>query len=247
MLCGAQTKTGQPCRGRATSGGRCSFHKGGSIISRLSAAVDTIKHGAPNKPSPKFEEFLAKHNQPIVKVELARKPLSSKLTTAADFLSRGKFSEKAKQLGYDHVYHNYLLVTTADGKTWRLEKNHVVQEFASKPSDRHGAQIWDIPVTREMTMREMVDNASKASGSVDFWRYRPATQNCQAFTKEMIVSSGLLPADDPKLELQKGKALLSAIPGGEKLLNAVTDTAAIGDRLHQGYGISHAHYLSHRV
>lgn len=235
MSCQYITKTGRQCRGKPMPNGKCPLH-GGSIISRIKAGVSALRHGAPNKASPSFQKFLDSHSQDrITKVQVARVPIHSKVHKALDAISFGRFSKKAKELNYDQVYHQYLLVTLSNGQTYKLEKNETVQDKPAKARDFQ-AEIFNVPVTKSLTLPQMISNASSGREQ-DFYRYRSGSNNCQDFTREMIVRNGLLPGDDPTLAKQDSKQLIATLPGQEKFTNAVTDLAAVADRLHQGYGI----------
>ena len=80
---------------------------------------------------------------------------------ALDVMSVGKFSGKAKELGYDQVYHNYMLVTMSDGKTYKIEKNEQVMHFPAKKSDYAG-ELFDVPLNgKQLTLSQMIGNARR--------------------------------------------------------------------------------------
>ncbi len=110
-----------------------------------------------------------------------------------DALSLGKFSEKKKQLGYDDVFHNYMLVTTRskDGKyrTEKIEKNHVIQSFDAKPED-FSKETYGMAYKKGITVKSLLDNAMKSDPNLD--KYSARKSNCQDFTKNIIASNGLL-------------------------------------------------------
>jgi hypothetical protein len=142
-------------------------------------------------------------------------------------------SKKREELDYDEVYHSYTLYTLEDGSKWKMEKNAVVEAFPAKETDYKG-ELFDVPVgDRNLTLKGMIENASKGQES-EFWKYRAGTNNCQAWTRDMIERNGLL---SPVKE-QDAQALVDTLPAGQTIPNLVTDAAATFDRVLHGDGIS---------
>src|ERR1700722_11986716 len=50
-------------------------------------------------------------NELILKIQLGRTPVQDLPIKILNFLSDSKFSDKQLELGYDEIYHNYLLIT----------------------------------------------------------------------------------------------------------------------------------------
>ena len=168
-------------------------------------------------------------SQKVMKVEIARRPVQGAITKVADWISLGKFSKMKKKLGYDTIFHNYLLVTLADGKVYRVEKNHVVEaEPAAK--DDFKFERSNVTLTKDTSLKEMIDTASK--GDESFWKYRAAKENCQAFTRDVLERNGLKPDQPP--EIQDAKQLVETIPLGDTIPNIVTDAAARLDTVIHG-------------
>jgi len=203
------------------------------VTNRISAP---IKGPAEFMPS-KIENFLkGQEGKTVTKIQLGRIPIDSRVKKALDVMSLGKFSGKQKELGYDEVYHNYLLVTLSDGKTYKLEKNETLQHFAAKKSDYSG-EIFDIPLNgKELSLSQMID-AAEDGNEERFWRYRADSDNCQSFTRDMVVKNGLLPEDSPIVDKQDAKALTDSLPAlTHGVPNLITDIANVGRRIMSGDG-----------
>lgn len=202
------------------------------VTNRISAPV---KGPAAFMPS-KLEKFLgSQEGKTITKLELGRVPIDSRVKKALDVMSLGKFSGKVKELGYEDAYHQFMLVTMSDGKTYKIEKNETVQHSAAKKSDYSG-EIFDIPLNRELTLSQMID-AAEDGNEERFWKYRAGSDNCQSFTRDLIVKNGLLPPDSEVVGLQDAKAMtdsLLALTHG--VPNFVTDVANVGRRIISGDG-----------
>lgn len=198
--------------------------------------INAIREGPSGRSTSRLKKFLNENQNKVVDIKLARKPIIKPVHKFLDAVSFGKFSKKAKELNYSDVYHNYLIITLDNGKTFKLEKNAVVEYKPAKASDfKH--EIFDIPLQgKDLTMLEMINKASEGKGE-SFWKYKANSNNCQDFTRNVIVENGLLPQDDKTVELQDAKTLVNTLPGGSKLTDSITNTAAIGDRLLHGDGI----------
>jgi hypothetical protein len=187
--------------------------------------------------STRFKSFLdANAGKKVVSVQLGRKPIVPVIHKALDAISFGAFSRRQKQLNYDKVYHNYLLVTLDDGKTYKMEKNETILHTPAKASDFKN-QMWDIPLKgKALNLKDMVATASAGNES-RFYKYRANSDNCQRFTRDMIEKNGLLPEDNSDaMSVQDAKSLVSAVPFGETVTNAITDAASVADRAIHGDG-----------
>jgi hypothetical protein len=241
MSCSAKTKQNKQCRNKALNNHCCRTHQGQAGEGIFSDGYNFIKRRvkAVYEGSSRLVKYLDSTTSPVVKLEVCRKPIIKPVHKLLDAVSLGGFSRRQKKLGYDSVYHSYLLVTTADGKKVKLEKNHVVESMDAKPSDEEN-QRFDIPLQgKQVTIRDMINTASHGNES-NFYKYKGGSNNCQKFVAEMVERNGLLPQEQEShqgLALQDSHHLISALPGGTYLANAVTNTAAVADRLLHGDGI----------
>jgi hypothetical protein len=200
---------------------------------RVRNALKGPREGIP----PKLKSFLDKDGgQKIESVTIARRPLAGGITTLLDVLSRGGFSKVKRRLGYDQVYHNYLVVKTKDGGLYKLEKNHVVEEAPATANDLKN-EHYTIPVHKDLSVKDLIDNASSRGKS--FWQYRPDSDTCQRFAKDVLVDSGLTAGvTDPRareiIEPQDAGALLDSLGRLKGLPQKVTDIAGSFDRILHG-------------
>ena len=203
------------------------------ITNRISAPIK----GPANFMPSNLEKFLeTQEGKTVTKIQIGRIPIDSRVKKALDIMSVGNFSGKQKELGYDQIYHNYVLVTLSDGKTYKLEKNETLQHFPAAKRDFQG-QLFDVPLNgKQLTLPEMFDNASEGN-EARFWRYRADSDNCQKFTQDLIVKNGLLPDDQTPLNLQDAKQLTDSLPAvTHPVPNLITDMANIGRRIIAGDG-----------
>jgi len=171
---------------------------------------------------------------------LGQKPIVSGVHHALDALSFGNFSRAQKHLKYDQVYHNYLLVTLSNGKTYKIEKNETVVEKTATASDyRNKLTHINLGHMHERpSLQTMVERAS--ADTPGFWKYRGDSDNCQKFTRDMIERNHLPISAEVRKEIepQNSLELLNTLPPMFKHIpNLVTDTAAVADRILHGDGV----------
>ncbi len=176
---------------------------------------------------------------PITKISIARKPVQKGISKFFDAVSLGNFGKTKKKLGYDDVYHNYLLITLANGKMIKLEKNQVVQSSEASPDD-YKSEHRDIPVDKNVDLNQFID-ASARKDPKGFWHYKPDSANCQNFTEDLVRDNGFdrnITDQRTKeiLDPQDGKALIHSLGKLEGVPQRVTDLAAGFDRAIHGSG-----------
>jgi len=196
--------------------------------------VDLFKQGPRKGPPKRFTEFLDEtSDKKVVSVKVGRKPVLKPIQRALNYISFGGYEKMKKKLKYDDAFHNFLLVELSDGSKVKLEKNHVVEFFPAREAD-YKAENYSVPVTKDLTLKEMIKNAS--DGDDKFWRYSAANKNCQDFTTRMITKNGLVPDSPVAVENQDASKLIDTLPGGALIPNMITDTAASLDRAVYGDG-----------
>jgi hypothetical protein len=174
----------------------------------------------------------------VTSLHVAKKPIISAVHKALDAISFGGFSKAKKSLGYDDVYHNYLLAGLDDGTFHKFERNHVMEHYKATNDDfAHDLIDIQVPKDRDLYLDQMMDKAAKTEQNKhnpDFWVYKAGNNNCQYFTRDIVKKNGLSPyemSDELKLEPQDSKTMLDSIPKGLSWIpNTVTDLAASLDR-----------------
>ena len=214
------------------------FLSGGSVKDTLKFIHDQTPGGrmslflrGPRKhPTYRLEHFLNEQKgKKVTSMHIGKKPIISPVHKILDLLSLGGFSRVKKKLGYDDVYHQYLLTGLDDGTFHKLERNHIIENVKANNDDfSHG--LIDTPVTgKELYLDEMIKKA--ADDNPDFWQYRGRSNNCQYFTRDMVEKNGLMPKGSKELVPQDGKALLDSLPEAVRWIpDAVTDFAGAADR-----------------
>jgi len=206
--------------------------------------VDLARQGPRTTEPPQFKNFLAKEgNQGIKSMYLNREPVQSGVQKAINLLTFGEYDKAKKKLGYDDVYHNYMVIETDDGKKFKVEKNHVVQAKETKEKGQHR-----IPIDKNITVNELIKKG-EGGHPQDFYQYNPNGNNCQNFTDKIVKRNDLVKNLDSNtkkiLEPQDSKNLLkgplSALP------KVFTDIAGTADRLIHGDGMRRRNKNKRRV
>lgn len=130
-----------------------------------------------------------------------------------------------------------------------VNKNHVIEEREATAADLHNEHNdIPLPADHDLTIRAIFETAmntdqgkpSSEESKVKFVQYSGHSDNCQDFTRQMILDNGLEPSN-PKaqelLEPQDGKALIGSLGILAPVAQAITDTAATLDRVVHGDGI----------
>ncbi len=175
-------------------------------------------------------------DDPIVDLKVARLPVQSGVQKVLNTLSLGKYGKVKKDLDYNNVYHNYLLVTTASGKTYRVERNHVEKIMPAKASDFK--ETYDVPLHgQKIDLKTLVDR-----GDTDAV-YDARKTNCQQFVQRIIQKNGLESGLDEKtrevVEPQNAERLINSLGVLSSVPKLATDVANVASHtLGIGAGVS---------
>lgn len=121
---------------------------------------------------------------PVVKLELRRHPIPSKISTAL------KWVTGHHKAAYDTYYHLAIIVTLSGGKKVIIEKLQVVNiasDFETFDFDEH----LEIPLNKSFTILDMVEKTRKRVGNEAFFSYSAFHNNCQNFCKMNLESEDL--------------------------------------------------------
>ena len=191
----------------------------------------------------------------ITKIQLGRTPVKDILLFSLNFLSAGNFNQKKLELGYDEIYHNYLLITTVRRvettffqklagssesndayRILKLEKAHRVRLMKPDYPDDF-VEVYEIPIDqrRKLTLNRLIDTASAVDQQ--FFTYDAGNNNmCQTFVENIIDINGLTKnIHDNKtraaLKPQDAKALIATLSSRQDLVKKITDLGANLDTL----------------
>ncbi|CAF3812451.1 unnamed protein product [Rotaria sp. Silwood1] len=190
-------------------------------------------------------------DEPIMKIQLGRRPVKDLAIKILNFLSYSKFADKQYELGYDEIYHNYLLITVQNNHGFNVLQNIV----RNAPENTNGKTVlvleksfriglrdpvipdemidlYDIPLppNKSLTLNQLITTTLYAEK--DFFVYDAGENNmCQTFVKSVLESNGLMPniVDEATLEALEpidSKTLVATLDELSGLVKLTTDIAA---------------------
>ena len=188
-----------------------------------------------DKAPPNVRRWLQDHgNEPITALEVCRLPLAGGISLALNALTLGQWDKAKRDLGYDKLFHLYLVVHCARGEVARLERNHDVE--MAKYHGAKGAECRAVKLHGPLTLDTLLTKTINKVGP-NLWRYDPAEATCQVFCKDVLQANGLLTGPLQDFIMQDAKALLSKInPAVAGMMQKVTDLAHKGSVLLTGRG-----------
>jgi len=129
-------------------------------------------------------------DDPIMACVVIRQPIEKAVGMLANAITLGKMEQFKKDMGFDDVFHLYMIVTLESGKLIRIEKNAEidVKEVGgiNEADDKNSFNVE----LRGMTVPALLDNTLKAIGDRKFWDYNPLTNNCQDFLLNVLKANG---------------------------------------------------------
>ena len=191
----------------------------------------------------------------VVKLQLGRTPVQAVLLLILNVMSGWSFNKKQLELGYDEIYHNYLLVTVEDenefgaleplsaseddtihSNVYKLDKAHRVR-LVESTSRADFVENYDIPLTpnKIFTLNRLITTASNVDKQ--FYTYDAGNNNmCQTFVENIVDINGLTPniANETvrtALKPQDGRALVATLGSRSDIVKQITDLGGTLDTL----------------
>jgi len=171
----------------------------------------------------------------ITSLRVDRAPISP-----TNFLKRISYYTKAlKEVNYDDTFHLLLVINDK----WELQKNEVVSISKFVKRAKTESVNVQLPKGFDMTINELIDKTRKYMGNRKFSEYNVVKNNCQVFIESVLRANKLLTPELRKFIVQDLDTLFSKLPRGtEKIISALTGTAARLDRLIHGDGLDENGY-----
>jgi hypothetical protein len=134
-----------------------------------------------------------------------------------------------KELGYDQMFHLYMLVTLADGTTIRLGKNAIPQMTIGAKNPKESILVS----SPGNSFADFIGKTIQRMGEKDYVQYDGATLNCQNFIQNHLQANGISTAESTKFIMQDAEKLLTGRT--RSIARGITDigatvTQAIGGR-----------------
>lgn len=206
-------------------------------IFRAKAVGRLLKGRKGTEPTGRFKDFLDKEgDKEIDSIQVGRFPLSKGVNVAMNILSGGKVAKTQKELDYDELYHQYMVVKYKDGTKRTIQKNAVIEAWEPTKKELDGLVV-DIPVNKKLTVKQMMDTASYNDDT--FWAYDAGKNNCQITVKNILQRNELLDGIDTGkiVSNPESQKIVDSIPKPlNKIPLVVTNLASSLDALYYGRG-----------
>lgn len=211
-------------------------------VKALTDRVITVISGRRMIPKRYMKLLEVNYDKKIQSITINRTPIKvlGALETFLELVSLGRWSQIKKDFAYDSLFHLYILVVLEDGKSLLIEKNHVIKVAYS---DDKGKDQMNVPINKEITLRELMVNTQKRMGLERFLKYNAFSNNCQVFVKSILEANGLLTSEMDKFIMQDVENLASEFLDSNKWkdiankgMEKITDLARKGDELLYGSG-----------
>jgi hypothetical protein len=173
----------------------------------------------PGLEPPKFRKLLQEvGDEKINKLVLWREPIS--VNSMLKFLKLNK--------SFDDLFH--LALNLSD--KYNLDKQSVLTFERGKPK----GETLEIPVSKDITIREMIEKTKKRMGDNAYSSYS-VRNNCQQFLLNVLSANGLMTTEARKFIEQDVEKILQDLPKySEVVANFFTGAQAVANRLIEGEG-----------
>lgn len=179
-------------------------------------------------------QFLRANGSKYIKsIKICRKPIMRVIDKLFNILSLGQFNEVKSQLGYDDLFHLYMIVTFQDNTSCIVEKNQDINitSYYSFDNDNCinvdiGRKVLNLNYLLNNTMRVMKKN---------YYSYNSFYNNCQDYIYSIVNSNKLATPQINEFIKQNAPELLKSLPSyTSAIANATTKTASYINRFIQG-------------
>lgn len=195
---------------------------------------------------PSARRCLARYgNYEVIRVLVGRHPIQAAIKTIANWLTLGEFEKARQQLGYDDVYHLYMLFEIKFSDDVVILKNHKTEVIVlQKVSALHFHELSKqaeatrlMEVTGKITLQQWFDKTAALMGD-RFVKYDSVDANCQDYIMSNLEANlKHVPADIGKFISQDAYRLIGNNRFIKAAMRGVTDLAGWFNRFIEGEGI----------
>ena len=155
-----------------------------------------------------------KGNLNIKKMVVYRHPVSNGVQLLMNIGSLGKIKQKARELGYDDIYHLYAIMELSDGSIYRFEKTSVA---VLQPVSSYSKDNSEDVELGNVSLNEFWTRGENRMGEEKFYAYHATDNNCQDWMSNILRANSMMTSDLNKFinqdvyALMKNQGLLSKI------------------------------------
>lgn len=154
----------------------------------------------------------------IINVAVCRTPINKNIQKVGNLLSFGKMERVRRELGYENLFHLYLVLTLErpDGSSGQffLEKDQKVKYRVFDEGRILGdSQCINGSPSGKFTLQEMFARAERIYGAKELWVYDLRRQNCQQYVLMLLNAIGVRARNITNFVLQEPERLLPPLLG----------------------------------
>ncbi len=173
------------------------------------------------------EEFGA---QPIKNIVLCKSPVQKFVSLALDAVSQGKFKEQMGRLGYDDMFHLYMLVWLQNGKIIAVEKNQTINIQVADESYYNPQATLEVKLTKPLTLGDMLNQTLGYMGQDGYFSYDGQNNNCQVYLRSILRANEISTPQAEAFIMQDTRQIFDNLPGYvHDVSKVVTDLGALWD------------------
>jgi hypothetical protein len=209
--------------------------EGEGVIDSLKAGAQRLAdiwNGVRKTASPSIRKFTKENGSAIVtKIVVCRQPVTPFIEKVATLISLGKCDANKKKLGYDKMLHLFMIITLNNGKTFKLEKNHLPEISSNTTIPKDHMNVGKSP---NISWADFLYRAERTAGGDRLYVYDAIRANCQNFVHDCLKGADVLTPELNKYIMQNATAVIEGLPWFEKLARKLTDTRNVLDVAQNG-------------
>lgn len=201
--------------------------QGEGIVSYLTDKYTKFKTAVTGRPKVLNDIMISTQGVPVVSISVCRKPITPIFQKILNTVTMGKVQSTMQSMGYDKLFHLYVVFNLKDGRQVMLEKNERVM---IKTGISEGSVC-----TPPLSMLDGKDvktyiETLESKNIPDIYVYSAFNLNCQHFVRSLLNANGITKYDD--FISQNTSVLAPSII--KSVANSVTGLAAKIDVLRKG-------------
>jgi hypothetical protein len=186
-----------------------------------------------NRMTNQARKILEKYGEYVLgDIAVYRVPVNSAILGILNAASLGAIRKNMQKVGYDKLYHLYMVVQLKDRKEGHryllIEKNEIVNiEERSNLLAKHETLSAAKSPRLRLTLRQLFEETIQRVGSERFWGYSATNYNCQRFVLDLLETAYLGNVPPPLRQFVYQDKVREVVdsPQVSQLANEVTDIA----------------------
>lgn len=204
------------------------YDTGGDVDTLVEGVHKVLDWFSGSAMPPKVKNFLKSHGEEkITSLKVARVPISKVLDLVVDVISEGKYAQVKNKLGYDKMFHLFVIVNDK----YILEKNELfnVKNYTKSKDE----EVVNISLNKDLTIGEFMRKASEGDEEKFYRHYDAFGDNCQAMVIRLLSKNGLLTDSVRTFVKQDVETIVKETGDTAKKAGHITNIGSILNRLLQ--------------